>query len=183
MPNRSTKKSNDLEAPNWFVSALLLPLSIPLLAAVDIGRWMAAPLARRRERAFAGKMAERGRVMPLAAFEEAMVRGEGTAIDEAVSADGPWRIWWTPEDVMAESPYPVAVGEWVNLAWEPRLLPFFTWAAGRYTDGESGTARLVTGPASERRRVVELVRRGRYVTVCTFARGMAVRVAAASSSR
>jgi hypothetical protein len=28
-------------------------------------------------------------------------------------------------------------------------------------------------PAAERRRVVEIVRGGRYVTVCSFARGLA----------
>lgn len=179
MPSRSTKKSNDLEAPNWFVSALLLPLSIPLLAAIDIGRWVAAPLGRRRESAFAGQMAARGRVMELAAFEAAMARGEGTAIDEAVSAEGPWRLWWTPEDVMAESPYPVAVGEWVNLAWEARWFPFFTWAAGRYTDDEMGMARLVVVPARDRLRVQEIVRGGRYVTVCSFAKVPLARAAGA----
>lgn len=54
MPSRSTKKSNDLEAPNWFVSALLLPLSIPLLAAIDIGRWAAAGECVRRADGGAG---------------------------------------------------------------------------------------------------------------------------------
>lgn len=169
MPNRSTKKSSStLAAPNWFVSALLLPLSIPLLVVMDMGRWLAAPLARRRERAFVASMA--GRVMALAEFEAAMARGEGTAIDEAATAEGPWRIWWTAEDVRAESPYPVAVGEWVMVAWESRCFPFFTWAAGRYLDAGSGTARLVVVPVTERRRVLEIVRGGRYVTVCSFAK-------------
>ncbi len=174
MPNRSTKKtSSTVAAPNWIVSALLLPLSIPLLVVMDMGRWVAAPLGRRRERAFVSLMAGRGRVMELGAFEAAMARGEGTAIDEAVTSEGPWRIWWTGEDVGAVSPHPVAVGEWVMLAWESRWFPFFGWAAGRYLDVEKGTARLVAVPAAERRRVVEIVRGGRYVTVCSFARGLA----------
>lgn len=171
MPNRSTKKtSSTVAAPNWFVSALLLPLSIPLLVVMDMGRWVAAPLARRRERAFIASMTGRGRVMDLGEFAAAMARGEGTAIDETVTAEGPWRIWWTAEDVGAVSPHPVAVGEWVMLAWESRWFPFFGWAAGRYMDVESGTARLVVVPAAERRRVLEIVRGGRYVTVCSFAR-------------
>ena len=159
-----------MAAPNWFVSALLLPLSIPLLVVMDMGRWVAAPLARRRERAFVASMTERGRVMELAAFEAAMARGEGTAIDEAATAEGPWRIWWTAEDVRLESPYPAAAGEWVMVAWESQWFPFFTWAAGRYLDGDSGTARLVVVPARDSLRVQEIVRGGRYVTVCSFAK-------------
>lgn len=179
MPSRSTKKSNDLAAPNWIVSALLLPLSIPLLAAADVGRWMAAPWARRRERAFTSMMIGRGRGMDWEEFAAAMARGEGTAIDEAVTAEGPWRIWWTAEDVAAESPYPVAAGEWVMVGWEPRWFPFFHWAAERYLDVERGRARLVAVPAAERQRVVEIVRGGRHVTVCSFAASSLGRAAGA----
>ena len=118
----------------------------------------------------AASMTERGRVMELAAFEAAMARGEGTAIDEAATAEGPWRIWWTAEDVRLESPYPAAAGEWVMVAWESQWFPFFTWAAGRYLDGDSGTARLVVVPARDSLRVQEIVRGGRYVTVCSFAK-------------
>jgi hypothetical protein len=107
------------------------------------------------------------------AYLNECLKAELTAIDEAVTAEGPWRIWWTAEDVGAVSPHPVAVGEWVMLAWESRWFPFFGWAAERYLDVEKGTARLVVVPAAERRRVLEIVRGGRYVTVCSFAKRLA----------
>lgn len=168
MPSRSTKKNSLLEAPKWWVSALLLPVSIPLLIAGDVGRLLRAPLARRRERRFAASMAKRGRLMDFAEFELALTRGRGTVIDETVTAEGPWRLWWTPDDVRADSPYPVASGEWVNLVWDTRYALFFQWCAAAYTDPRAGTGRLVVVPEPERARVLELVRAGRFVTVCSF---------------
>jgi hypothetical protein len=103
----------------------------------------------------------RGRIF----FEAAIARVEGTAIDEAATAEGPRRIWWPAVDVGA--------GELVTLAWESQWFPLFGWASGRYLDVEKGTARLVVVPARERLRVQDIVRGGRYVTVCTFAKGQA----------
>lgn len=70
-------------------------------------------------------MKKAGRLMQWQEFKQAQANGMGTAIGEYLSTKGPFRLWWTPDDIHAKSPH-----EWKreqHVAWmESEFLPFFS---------------------------------------------------------
>ncbi len=134
---------------------------------MDVGRSIRAAIERRRQRRNEGEfllaMRSAARVLTLAEFEEHLDRAAGTAIDETLSLDGRWRLWWTPDDIPALSPHPVPTGEWVNIVADPQFEPFFAWCLANYTSPASGRALLVDLPVADRRRIVERVARSRRI--------------------
>ena len=60
---------------------------------------------RNREKRFAAAMRAAARVVSWADARAQVDGQHGTFVEEFVSTDG-YRLWWTPEDVPATSPYP-----------------------------------------------------------------------------
>jgi hypothetical protein len=153
------------------VSILFAPIYVPLLflaAAMSIPWTYIHKLKQRRqERKFVEQMKKASRLMSWEEFKQATGNGEGTAIGEYLSTKGPFRIWWTPEDVPATSPH-----KWKreqNVAWmEPEFLPFFEWCYARFTNPQSGMARLVPIPEEERKQLRAMLTSARFVSTCSF---------------
>jgi len=156
--------------PAW-LTLLLFPFLIPTLlvgAAISIPvTKVSAWRERRREAAFARAMAHAGRVLPLPAFEEALTSGTGTSISETLSIKGPFRVWWSPDDILSASPYPTASGVWYELRGEDRFEPFFRWCFLTYTSPITGSAHLVIVPPADASRIDNLLMSSRHVTTCS----------------
>ena len=110
------------------VPIIFAPIYMPLFflaAAVSIPwTYIQKSVQRRRERKFAERMKKAGRLMDWQKFKQTQESDKGTAIGEHLSTKGPFRLWWTPEDVAATSP-----NKWKreqNVAWmDPEFRPFF----------------------------------------------------------
>jgi hypothetical protein len=119
------------------VPIIFAPIYVPLLflaGAVSIPWTYLQKLEQRRqERRFAEQMKKAGRLMQWQEFKQVEANGTGTAIGEYPSMKGPFRLWWTPDDIPATSPH-----RWKrerHVAWrEPEFVPFFEWCYARYTD-------------------------------------------------
>jgi hypothetical protein len=130
------------------VPIIFAPIYVPLLlldAAASIPSAYVAKLQQQRsERGFTEQMKKAGRIMQWQEFKQAETNGMGTAIGEYLSTKGPFRLWWTPDDIPATSPH-----KWKreqHVAWyEREFAPFFEWCYARYTNPQSGT-----GPAGSR---------------------------------
>jgi hypothetical protein len=112
-------------------------------------------------------MEKSGRLMGWQEFRQAIDSGAGTVVGEYLSTKGPFRLWWTAEDIPAISPH-----QWQreqHVAWmEPEFLPFFEWCYARYTSPQSGVARLVAVPEAERKQLSAMLNGSRFVSTCTF---------------
>jgi hypothetical protein len=153
------------------VSVLFAPITVPLLllAATISIPWTCIQKwnQRRKERRFAEEMKNADRLMDWPEFKQAIQSGAGTAIGEYLSPKGPFRLWWTAEDIPAVSPH-----QWQreqHVAWmEPEFLPFFKWCIARYTNPQSGAARLVVVPERERKQLNVMLNGSRFVSTCSF---------------
>ena len=171
MEESSTTLTQPRRRKPFKVSLLLAPIYVPLLflaAAISIPWTYIHKLKQRRqERKFADQMKEARRLMNWEEFRQAIENGEGTVIGEHLSTKGPFRLWWTPEDVPATSPH-----KWKreqHVAWmEPEFLPFFEWCYARFTNPQSGQARLVPIPQVEREQLKAMLTRTRFVSTCSF---------------
>ena len=104
-----------------------------------------------------------------AELKSAMGAGKGTVIGEYRSMKGPFRLWWTPEDIPKTSPY--ACGKEVSKEWaEMESQKFFRWCYSRFTKPEDGLARLVVVPEEERKRLTKTLsgalRKADYASGC-----------------
>lgn len=93
--------------------------------------------------------------------------GAGTAIGEYLSMQGPFRLWWTTEDIPTTSPFKSEREQHVAMP-EPELLPFFEWCYARFTNPESGVARLVLVPEEKRTELKQTLASTRFVSICSF---------------
>jgi hypothetical protein len=173
------RQPREIDSP-WsllFIPALLLlaGLSIPYI-------FVAAPVQRRREQNFRARMKARNRIIPWAEFRRAVNEDHGSLGVEQYGFKGPFRWWWTPEDIYSLCPVPVmewvdfmpddgryrAVAEWTN---DERYRPVAEWCHRRYANEGTGTAFLIEGiPAEERVGFLEatpawLPERVRFLTV------------------
>ncbi len=153
------------------VSALFAPVTVPLLflaAAISIPWTHIQKLnQRRKERGFAGDMKKADRLMDWQEFSQAMQSGAGTVIGEYLSTKGPFRLWWTPDDIPATSPHIWKREQ--HVAWmEPEFLPFFQWCYARYTNPQSGLAQLVPVPEEARNQLKAMLTSSRFVSTCSF---------------
>ena len=154
------------------VPAIFAPIFVPLLfvaGAVSIP-WAYIQMARQRrqERRFAEQMEQAGRLMPWQEFKQAVANGTGTAIGEYLSTKGPFRLWWTPDDIPATSPH-----KWKRdqpVGWmTPEFLPFFQWSYARYTNPRSGLAQLVPVPEKEQNQLLtSMLTSSHFVSTCSF---------------
>jgi hypothetical protein len=171
-PRKPAELPDDKKGRKPFkVSILFLPIYLPLFfmaAAISIPWTHVYRLRqRRKERRFAEQMKAAGRLMTWLEFKRVIGNGEGTAIGEYLSTKGPFRLWWTPEDIPANSPY--RCDREKHLAWlEQEFLPFFTWCYERFTQPQSGLARLVSVPEEERKELPKTLASVRFVSICSF---------------
>ena len=98
---------------------------------------------RRGKTRFAARMKDAGRWISWAEAHSEVEQGRGTFIEETLSLKGPFRLWWTPEDIPAASPYPCRFEAFAEGLFEPEAIAFFEWCQSRFTNPESGIARLV----------------------------------------
>jgi hypothetical protein len=153
------------------VSIVFLPIYLPLLLiawAVSIP-WSRVRriMVRRRERRFSQQMWPAGRTTPWEDFECALNEKRGTAIGEYLSLKGPFRLWWTPDNVPILGPHKCDIGS--HHAWlEPEFMPFFDWCREEYTDTETGTASLVSVPDDKRIRLKDRLSDAPFVSICSF---------------
>jgi hypothetical protein len=152
------------------VPIIFAPIYVPLLffaGAVSIPWSYILKLKQRRQERKFEQMRKASRLMRWEEFKQAIGNGEGTAIAEHLSTKGPSRIWWTSEDVPATCPH-----KWKrerNIAWmEPEFLPFFEWSYARFTNPQSGLARLVRIPEEERKQLTAMLTSARFVSTCSF---------------
>jgi hypothetical protein len=152
-----------------------MPFSLLFIPVMFIGAAISIPwscvdnlVKGRREKRFAKEIQAASRSMTWKEFGSAMENEQGTIIGEYLSFKGPFRLWWTEEDIPAASPYK---WEREDFAWyEPQFTPFFEWCYARFTNPQSGTARLVMVPAEERKGLREKLSGTRYVSICSFAK-------------
>jgi hypothetical protein len=119
------------------------------------------------ERKFIAKMKSARRFMKWDDFKQAMERNEGTAIGEYLSMKGPFRLWWTPENIPTTSPYRCDRENHFVFP-EEEFAPFFEWSYGRFTHPQRGLARLVEVPEEERKDWTKTLTGGRIVSACSF---------------
>ena len=96
-------------------------------------------------RAYEGTRETRGLGRVCRAVDDA----RGTLIVEQHSFKGPFRWWWTSEDIYRECPVPIA--EWIkSTPNDERYRSLAEWCHSKYTSTKTGRARLVEDvPAAE----------------------------------
>jgi hypothetical protein len=125
-------------------------------------------LARKREREFTELMKERGRTVPLEGLYDLASAGEGTVIYEMLSVHGPSRIWWTPVDIPAKSPFKCAAGD--KNAWmDPEFRPFSNWCREEFTNPLIGSAHLIVVPEKKRKETVDKLSQLKFVSILPWA--------------
>lgn len=150
------------------------PVSLLFIPVLLIGAGISIPwtyidrrIKRRREERFAEQMQALGRSMTWTEFESVIESKQGTFIGEYLSSKGPYRLWWTNEDIPAISPH-----QWEReehfAGFEPEFAPFFEWCYARFTNPQLGIAKLVIVPAQERKDLNEKLKSARFVSTCSF---------------
>ncbi len=131
-PELKTKRRSSL---NVLLELALIPVAVGVAAVAIplsfIPRW----LQQHREHTFqAALMKSSGRLITWQVFLRSMHDSGGTCIEEKFSAKGPVRFWWTPEDVVAESPHEII--DWFTMRKGRRGESFVRWCRERYTNAE-----------------------------------------------
>lgn len=102
------------------------------------------------EKKFAEVMTRADRLMTWQEFRRALETGKRTAIGEFLSTKGPFRLWWTAEDIPTTSPH--AWKREQHVGWmEPEVFAFSEWCYQRFTNPESGLAGLVPVSKDQRK--------------------------------
>jgi hypothetical protein len=126
-----------------------LPWSLLFLPALFILAGLSIPLGlltipfyRRRERAFRNRIRKLNRLMDWSDFKQVVAEGRGTAIVERYSIHGPFRWWWTSDDVYEMCPFLVV--EWLDSDAESSRTNS-EWCRKQYTSVGEGRALLIDG--------------------------------------
>jgi len=161
----------EIEKKGIHIPRIFLPIYLPLLLlAAAIGVPLSYVFRLKQhfdERRFAKRMKTAGRSMTWPEFKQVLEKGEGTVIGEHLSIKGPFRLWWTPEDIPATSPH--RCDRRKHLAWlDEDFIPFFEWCYSRFTHPRAGLARLVYVPQPERKELKATLTGVRFVSACSF---------------
>jgi hypothetical protein len=138
---------------DFVFSIIMLPvLFLAAGVSIPIG-WVRNRRMRKQERLFTNRMRSAARLL---SWEVANRRAaiNGTWIEEYDSFKGPYRLWWSPDDLPSQSPHPCC---FERIPWAAEDTEFFRWCHVRYTDPEAGTALLVDHaniPPAELKRVL-----------------------------
>lgn len=150
-----------------FVGLLLLPLLFVAAAFSIPYGLIAMTLYRVREKRFAKRMAERGRIINFESFLQSSESGQGTVICEWKSKfKGPIRLWWTGDDLFADTPFPIVDRE--ELPLKTNEQPFTRWCFDKYIDPSKGKALLLAVTKEQRKIVSEKLDHIRRVEVPTL---------------
>ena len=120
-----------LGIPLLLVAALL---SIPYVFIAGI--WIAI-----RERRLFRRLRSSHRTLRWPQVEQHLRDGTGTLIIEQAQKQS-LRLWWTPDDVTAETPFPAPPFDELNLFFADPKQPFVAWCFERYLSPATGTASL-----------------------------------------
>jgi hypothetical protein len=138
-----------LMVPLFFVGLLCMSVvSVPVELAYRIMQWQGEKRLRPR-------LTGAGRFLEWPAVEAKLMAGEGTLIVEHLSPKGPIREWWSKDDLIAAAPVPLPASL-RSLPVEGQVQPLQEFAAvcaARYTDTNSGEAKLTEVPISLARRL------------------------------
>ncbi len=144
--------------PSTAMGAVIAVAVVPVLF---VGACLAVPytvgarwLRSRGEYKLRLLMKSRGRLMTWAEFVRTMRERGGTCIEEKFSPKGPWRFWWSPEDVQRGSPHEIV--DWFTMRKGRQHETFVHWCRARYTSAENGSAVLVDAARVSRREIYAL---------------------------
>jgi hypothetical protein len=122
----------------------------------------------RDEKALAKSLRAAGRVANWQEIAQKWSSGCGTLLIEQCSPNGPFREWWTEDDVIGSAPAPLPTSlDVINNPDTDWLLKYTEMCILRYTDPDNGSAMLTDVPVSvaqglwsdfPKARVVTLVR-------------------------
>jgi hypothetical protein len=121
----------------WFVPVLAIAavLSIPVA-------FVASTVQKKREQSFKKQMKATGRAMERRDFEQVLQEGRGTVIVESHSLKGPFRWWWTVENLYDICPFPLVT--WLQtMPNDECYRPLAEWCRREYTNIDQGRALLV----------------------------------------
>jgi hypothetical protein len=133
---------------------ILLPVLL-VVGAVGAPLSILYTLRKRRiwaqkERRFAEQLSDLGRTMSFDDFYKAVEEGRGTVICEWQDVfKGPVRLWWTPDDIYAATPYPCI--DHVHMANDPTYRPFLDWCFQQYVSPSIGKALYVVASSAQRK--------------------------------
>lgn len=156
-------------------SAIVGILALPLLL---IGGALSVPYTAVRNFVVARREEKHRRAMELAgrtiAWQDALSavhQAQGTFVEEYFSFKGPYRLWFTAENVAQTSPFPCVFEElpWFHDCHEA----FFEWTRARFTD-VGGNAKLVgiqnVPPGTIRKALAEERQSQRCVSIANLPR-------------
>jgi hypothetical protein len=115
--------------------AIAAVLSIPVA-------FVASTVQKKREQSFKKQMKATGRAMERRDFEQVLQEGRGTVIVESHSLKGPFRWWWTVENLYDICPFPLVT--WLEtMPNDECYRPLAEWCRREYTNIDQGRALLV----------------------------------------
>ncbi|PQO46990.1 hypothetical protein [Blastopirellula marina] len=140
--------------PFAFLAApLFLILGMVLLPLIGLACIVCSPCYfyqqsrhRRRNWAIEKQVAQQGRVVELSQIESALRKGEGTLLFDSCAPSGYDRIWWTPDDLLGQSPQgELILSEAASTEAEfAEVSAFAEQCHRRYINLEFGTAKLIS---------------------------------------
>jgi hypothetical protein len=126
----------------WFVPVLAVAAAL----SIPVGLVVVA-VQNKRERSFKKRMNAAGRLMEWRNFEQVLHEGQGTVIVEGHSLKGPFRWWWTGENLYEICPFPLVT--WLETTPNDECYrPLAEWCRREYTSIDRGRALLVDFPSS-----------------------------------
>ncbi len=156
-----TPETEKPQEQKCFSTSLGAILGIVLIPVLLLGACFAFPYAfalrwmrQRRERKFKLLMKSQGRLIPWPELARQLRIAGGTCIEEKFSPKGPVRFWWTPEDVLKESPYEII--DWFTMRKGRKGEQFIHWCRTRYTSADTGSGVLVDTALVPKREIYTL---------------------------
>jgi hypothetical protein len=127
---------------------LLFPLFL-IFALISLpATAMHFALQRWSEGRFAAKLRSAGRTISWDEARSLVEQGRGFFIAEYLSTNALHRLWWTPDDVPALSPFPCCFEDYPDFFLDVAG-PFHVWCRVSYTDVGSGSALWVDRSSAE----------------------------------
>jgi hypothetical protein len=160
--DEKTKRSVDL---GLFGCLLFVPLML-IAGVLSIPYGLAWNVVENRKRRRLQKdLSKAGRGIEWAEFVQVMAAGRGTVIIEKYFPKGPWRWWWTEDDVRARCPYPMTDAREIEIGAEFDSDPAGDWFVEQYTNTVTGKGRLVIHTREERESSSEILKSVRVITL------------------
>jgi len=143
-PSPPEPKTKGFTLP-WILFPIYLPL---LIIAAGLSFPVGAVqrrIVQRRERRLAAQLRSASRTISAEKATDLIGENRGTLVWETLSHKGPWRLWWTSDDIAAASPFPFyrsSDGKSRSF-YEEEFRAFGRWFAENYAHPTAGKALLV----------------------------------------